>query len=83
MIHWLSTYPSGKAHTCEADDGNTGWKLHAVEAPANLSAKEVGKIRAFCGLRPKHGWGVDLFIEDHCSRCEQALERQEERNAHS
>lgn len=71
---WLSTFPSGKAHTHGADDGQTGWRLHAVpDAPAygELHDDNPGwKWRsAVCGTKPGSGWGHDLFIEDECQRC--------------
>ncbi len=28
-----------------------------------------GREPALCGLRPGHGWGCDLFIEEPCARC--------------
>jgi hypothetical protein len=69
-IQWLTTKPSGRAHTCGADDGVTGWKMHAVVASDKTLLKDLGRQPALCGLRPRHGWGMDLFIEDHCKRCE-------------
>jgi hypothetical protein len=35
------------------------------------------RAQALCGLRPRHGWGMDLFIEDVCSRCEAIMDRRE------
>lgn len=63
IIEWLTTYPSGRSHTHSADDGQTGWKLHAVETG------EYRRRRALCGCRPGTGWGVDLFIDKPCLRC--------------
>lgn len=75
MIIWLTTQASGRAHTHGADDGVTGWKLHAVECPSeNMSFPEIKHYRALCGLSPRMGWGLDLFIEDKCSRCLMAVE---------
>lgn len=68
-IQWFTTAPSGKAHTHSADDGQTGWKLHAVAAEDHLTLDDIKNVRALCGLLPRHGWGLDLFIEDKCSRC--------------
>lgn len=75
-IQWFTTMPSGRAHTCEVDDGQTGWKLHAVQGAEEwMSFEDIKNNRALCGLLPRHGWSLDLFIEDRCSRCVNALGR--------
>ena len=33
---------------------------------------------AFCGLRPRHGWGVDLFIDRQCARCTAVIARRKQ-----
>lgn len=71
MIHWLTTLSPKLAFT-HAPSAITGWKLHAVEASDDASLTEIGRRRALCGLRPRHGWTVDLFIEERCQRCERA-----------
>lgn len=68
MIQWLTTYPSGRAHTHGADDGQTGWRTHAVEVSDDAKLPLKG-VRALCGLLPRHGWGLDLFIERKCVYC--------------
>ena len=76
FIHWRTTYPSGRAHTHGADDGVTGWKLHAVPSPAEHITVNSNRYfnPALCGMVPGTGlWGMDLFIEDKCSRCAKAL----------
>lgn len=30
-----------------------------------------------CGLWPRHGWGVDMFIEDECFHCQRAMVKRE------
>lgn len=67
---WLTTRASGRAHTVECDDGQTGWKLHAVVADDSETFAQIGRRPSLCGLRPKHGWGLDLFVEDKCKLCE-------------
>jgi hypothetical protein len=67
-VEWLSTAPNphprgGRYHTCEADDGQRGWRLHAVPVQPGQ------ELRALCGLVARYGWGVDLFIERRCKRC--------------
>ena len=75
-IQWLTTMPNPRspAHTCGADDGQVGWRLHAVEADEASTLGEVGSKSAACGLRPAHGWGIDMFIERKCSRCLRKLD---------
>jgi len=74
MMEWATTNPSGKAHTCGADAGVTGWKLHIVTPGAHmvysyLLDREIDISPALCGLVPKHGWGLDYFIDTSCHRC--------------
>lgn len=33
--------------------------------------------KALCGLRPRHGWGMDMFIDAECGRCVDAMNRGE------
>lgn len=68
-IQWLTTKPSGRAHTHGADAGQTGWRLHAVEADDKDSIISCYYKAALCGLRPRHGWSLDLFIDEPCKRC--------------
>jgi hypothetical protein len=67
--HWLTTSPSGRAHTHGADCGQTGWTQHAVFAPESALISALGYKSAICGTRPGTGWGVDLFIDRKCKRC--------------
>jgi len=71
-VQWLTTEPSQRVGATGHDAGQRGWKLHAVRTQSN-SLKEIRFIAAECGLRPSHGWGSDLFIEDKCARCISAL----------
>lgn len=81
-FEWMTTYPSGRAHTHGADDGQTGWRIHLVD-PAGLYESETfiryraGPVKtmrgpALCGMRPRTGWGLDLFIDKPCARCVKA-----------
>jgi hypothetical protein len=51
----------------------SGWKLHAVVAEDSDNFTTIKNYRATCGLRPRHGWDIDLFIEDRCKHCERML----------
>lgn len=72
-VQWLTTAPSGRSHTHGADDGQTGWRLHAVVADPAMTFDQIKLYRAVCGMRPRTGWGLDLFIERRCARCEKKL----------
>lgn len=68
-IQWLTTAPNPRVRGYGADDGQRGWKLHAVIADDSQLFADIRNSRALCGLLPSHGWGLDLFIEDKCARC--------------
>lgn len=68
-IHWLTTAPNPRVVSQTADDGQRGWRTHAVEGEDTDSLKSLARRAALCGLRPPHGWGMDLFIERKCTRC--------------
>lgn len=67
VVAWVTTLPGERSFSPDP----IGWKRHAV--PSSISY--MVDARAYCGLTPKFGWGVDLFIEDNCERCEAALEK--------
>ena len=70
---WLTTAPNPRSPATGHDAGQRGWRLHAVQATATNQFSEIGKRRALCGLRPAHGWSLDLYIEDRCVRCQRVL----------
>ncbi len=74
-LQWLTTAPSGRAHTHGADCGQVGWRLHAIEAADSETFSGIGARPALCGLSPRHGWSLDLFIEDKCKRCVREYEK--------
>lgn len=86
LIYWMTTMPNPSVVSHTADAGQRGWRTHAVpqqEFEAELARiKSEGKtlqfraprVRALCGLRPGHGWGHDLFIEEKCARCARIAE---------
>ena len=67
-VEWRTTqpHPYKRAHRHGADQGQLGWRLHAVPKQEN----QLKSGKALCGVRPTHGWGLDLFITDTCDRCE-------------
>lgn len=82
---WRTTFPSGKSHTHGADDGQTGWRLHLVDTASLRTATtfikgdphlvEVSLGPALCGVNPRKGWGLDMFINKPCQRCLKAAEK--------
>ena len=75
MIHWLTTAPNPQSPATGHDAGQRGWRLHAVEALPDSKFDEVRHKAALCGLIPRHGWGLDMFIEDRCRRCQEAVKK--------
>jgi len=74
MIEWLTTAPNPRVTSYTADDGQRGWSTHAVEiAGKKTTLEDVRTFRAICGLRPRHGWGMDLFIKKKCVKCARKL----------
>jgi hypothetical protein len=79
-FNWVTTlpHPYRPAHTHGADDGQVGWKLHAVEMGRDDDfTKEAKRRQAICGVRPRHGWGLDLFIDAECTKCVKAMKKRE------
>lgn len=73
---WLTTAPH-PTRQYSWDRGQRGWRLHAVLLPEGELPKDGRGLVALCGLSPRRGWGLDLFIEDECSRCHAAMTRRE------
>ena len=49
-----------------------GWKLHLVEASPDTPLADLRYCRPLCGVRPAHGYDLDMFIADECARCTKA-----------
>lgn len=69
MIQWLTTAPNPRSPATGHDAGQRGWKLHAVRATDAESTSDLRRRPSLCGMIPRHGWGLDAFIEDRCKRC--------------
>lgn len=74
---WLTTAPNPRSSATGVDAGQRGWVRHAVMCQPDATLDDVRRTRALCGLRPRHGWGSDLFIETRCKRCSKAGEKDE------
>lgn len=72
-FQWLTTSPNPRSPATGVDAGQRGWRLHAVQAETTDTFMSIGRAVAACGLRPRHGWSLDMFITDRCKRCERAL----------
>lgn len=75
-IGWLTTAPH-PTRQYSWDRGQRGWRLHAVLLPESELPTDGRGLVALCGLSPRRGWGLDLFIEDECGRCQAAMTRRE------
>jgi len=90
QLTWLTTMPNpySPSHTHGADDGQVGWRLHLVNEGMNIirrgfsvslalrQPEEIDVSPALCGLRPRHGWGLDMFIDEPCKKCKKIADRQ-------
>lgn len=73
---WCTTTPNPRSPSTGWDAGQRGWRLHLVpkDQPQHWY---YGKYKApsLCGIRARHGWGLDMFIEDECERCTAIAEK--------
>jgi len=74
---WCTTSPNPRSPQTGYDAGQRGWRLHAVPMQDGEEYQAYKRRPALCGLWPRHGWGVDLFIEDECARCSAAMDKRE------
>lgn len=72
-IEWLTTAPNPRSTDRGWDQGQRGWRLHAVRATSDEKFNALDGRRALCGVLPSHGWDLDLFIDKKCRRCEAKL----------
>ena len=70
MWQWLTTAPNPLSRSFGTfDAGQRGWRLHAVRATAETKFDQIKGQSALCGLIPRHGWDLDMFVTDRCKRC--------------
>lgn len=74
---WVTTSPNPRHPGTGHDAGQRGWRLHAVPMAENEEYLGYKRRYALCGLSPRHGWGLDLFIEDECTRCQGVMTKRE------
>ena len=78
---WLTTAPKPGSSTFSTPDaGQRGWRTHAVRATTETTLTLLRWKRSACGMMPRHGWGLDAFIDEKCERCTAALKRAEGRD---
>ena len=76
--HWLTTAPNPASHRGtpfwnEWDQGQRGWRLHAVPGDEDATFTQSRFEPSVCGIIPRHGWDLDAFVEDRCVRCAKRL----------
>jgi len=76
-FRWVTTSPNPRHPGTGYDAGQKGWRLHVVPMKEGETYAEYKRRPALCGTSPRHGWGLDLFIEDECSRCQSAMKKRE------
>lgn len=76
LVQWLTTAPSRYRPSTGFDAGTTGWCVHAVPADQAETFEAVRERRAICGLLPRFGWGLDLFITKQCQHCLRVIDRE-------
>lgn len=76
-FQWYVTTPNPRSPCTGPDAGQRGWRLHAVPLKRGEDFDAWKRRPALCGAWPRHGWGVDLFVEDECARCQKALTKRE------
>jgi hypothetical protein len=76
---WLVTSSPKLAHS-GSPNAVSGWKLHAVAGDDTTTLSSLRSTAAACGLVPRHGWSMDLFIDGseaghYCKRCKRISAR--------
>jgi len=74
QFQWLTTAPNPYAPAYGYDQGQRGWRLHAVQATDDETLTQVRGRKSVCGILPAHGWDLDMFIEQRCKRCTAKLQ---------
>lgn len=73
---WATTSPNPRVPATGTDAGQRGWRLHLIPI-FETKYWYYGRYKApaLCGLVARHGWGLDLFIDEPCIRCEAIAEK--------
>jgi hypothetical protein len=76
-FQWLSTSgnPRKGGGGVTYDAGVTGWRLHAIKATEKEKFGDIKYWASLCGLIPRYGWDIDMFIETKCERCEKKFKQ--------
>lgn len=77
LFGWFTTSPNPRSAHTGYDAGQRGWRRHAVLLEEGTTSSELRLMSSLCGLWARHGWGVDLFIEDECFHCQRAMTKRE------
>jgi hypothetical protein len=74
---WCTTSPHPRSRSTGYDAGQRGWRLHAVLAVDGEDYQQYKRRPALCGTAARHGWGLDMFIDEECTRCQNAMTKRE------
>ena len=78
-FQWVNCETNPNLPAFGYDAGRTAWKFHAVMANPEQRFVEMENKTSACGLRPRYGWTLDLFMDEDdavagkCMRCLKAL----------
>lgn len=72
---WLTTEPNPRSLATGHDAGQRGWRLHSVIAKDSDTSSSIRGRQAACGIVPRWGWSLDMFVDQRCAKCERALKR--------
>ena len=74
-IEWLTIATNPIRVRRGFDGGRSSWKLHAVRLEDDQRKfSDIPKgTETVCGMRPAWGFDLNVFITDHCKKCERIL----------
>ncbi len=81
LFEWMTTSPNPRHPGTGYDAGQRGWRLHAVLMVEGESSTAYKYRTSLCGTRPRYGWGLDMFIDEQCSRCCAKMDKMEQDGA--
>lgn len=63
LVQWLNAETNPRIRATGFNAGRSAWKFHAVLSDPRQKFEEIKGVHALCGLKPRHGWGMDLFMD--------------------
>lgn len=74
-IEWLVVSPNPRTHNPLNPNGTV---IHAVDVETRGTRGFVKTPPSVCGIYPRYGWSVDMFMEEECRRCERIMAKRAE-----